>query len=133
MVNLLRVCSKCGVGHPPTNEYFMPHSSGAVCTDGVKRYRHCRNCMNEWNREWMRKSPKRKATLQRWKERNQEKQRAVKMLNKKIENGLIERGSCEVCGKENAHAHHEDYSMPFEVIWLCPLHHKEHHKNKELA
>jgi hypothetical protein len=31
------------------------------------------------------------------------------------------------CGLK-AHAHHEDYSKPFEVIWLCPKHHAEEHK-----
>lgn len=34
---------------------------------------------------------------------------------------------CEVCGDPNVHAHHEDYTKPLEVNWLCPLHHVERH------
>jgi hypothetical protein len=40
----------------------------------------------------------------------------------------LERQSCSVCGKERAQAHHEDYSKPLDVIWLCPLHHSQRHK-----
>lgn len=31
---------------------------------------------------------------------------------------------CEVCGTP-AEAHHDDYSRPLEVRWLCSVHHKE--------
>lgn len=33
---------------------------------------------------------------------------------------------CSICGGTNhIEAHHEDYSKPLEVIWLCPKHHRE--------
>lgn len=38
---------------------------------------------------------------------------------------------CEVCGAPRAHAHHDDYSLPLDVRWLCPIHHAEVHKRKE--
>lgn len=34
---------------------------------------------------------------------------------------------CERCGAK-AHAHHEDYDKPLEVVWLCPIHHKQRHR-----
>lgn len=33
------------------------------------------------------------------------------------------------CGRK-AHAHHDDYSRPLDVIWLCPTHHVERHRIK---
>jgi hypothetical protein len=34
---------------------------------------------------------------------------------------------CESCGSEEAEKHHEDYSQPLEVRWLCrPCHLAEH-------
>lgn len=45
-----------------------------------------------------------------------------------IRAGRLERGGCEVCGKANAHAHHEDYDKKLDVNWLCPKHHQEHHR-----
>lgn len=32
---------------------------------------------------------------------------------------------CEICGALKVEAHHEDYSKPLEVRWLCRKHHKE--------
>jgi hypothetical protein len=34
---------------------------------------------------------------------------------------------CEVCGATIVEAHHDDYSKPFDVRWLCRKHHREHH------
>jgi len=28
----------------------------------------------------------------------------------------------------NASAHHDDYGQPLSVMWLCPRHHAERHK-----
>lgn len=32
---------------------------------------------------------------------------------------------CRICGNIKAEAHHEDYSKPLDVVWLCNKHHKE--------
>lgn len=34
---------------------------------------------------------------------------------------------CEVCGAVKVDAHHDDYSKPLQVRWLCRLHHRAHH------
>ena len=38
---------------------------------------------------------------------------------------------CEMCGAD-AQAHHEDYSKPLEVRWLCPVHHRQRHEGMGL-
>ena len=45
-----------------------------------------------------------------------------------IKKGKLKRKNCEVCNKEKVFAHHEDYSKPLEVVWLCLKHHFERHK-----
>lgn len=35
--------------------------------------------------------------------------------------------SCIVCGELKTHRHHPDISRPLEVVFLCPLHHKQAH------
>lgn len=68
----------------------------------------------------------------RWAERNTEKRRAHGLVAKALRRGILERAPCEVCGSENVHAHHDDYSQPLKVRWLCPAHHGEHHRNETL-
>lgn len=44
-----------------------------------------------------------------------------------IKIGKLNKQPCEICGKK-AHAHHEDYSKPLEITWLCRTHHAERHQ-----
>jgi hypothetical protein len=43
-----------------------------------------------------------------------------------IKKGKLIRLPCEKCGNPKSQAHHEDYSKPLKVMWLCPMHHYEH-------
>jgi ribosomal protein S27AE len=44
-----------------------------------------------------------------------------------IRRGELVRQPCEVCGATKVHAHHDDYSKPLDVRWLCSRHHRLHH------
>jgi len=45
-----------------------------------------------------------------------------------IKSGLLTRLPCQMCGTtNNVHAHHDDYSLPLDVMWLCPIHHRARH------
>ena len=44
-----------------------------------------------------------------------------------IKDGELGPRPCEVCGKVRADAHHDDYSKPLSVRWLCRRHHREYH------
>lgn len=81
------------------------------------------------SRNWKRRNPERHAELARaYRTRNREKTKAQNQLNYAIRKGEIVRQPCEGCGtSEKVHAHHHDYSKPFEVKWLCYLCHKKSH------
>ena len=43
---------------------------------------------------------------------------------------LIRSSQCELCKKVcHTHGHHQDYSKPLDIIWLCPTCHISHHRN----
>lgn len=65
------------------------------------------------------------------KKRYPEKQKARNILKYAVQKGIIIRGACETIGCKNTktHGHHDDYSKPLTVRWLCPLHHTEVHRN----
>ena len=44
-----------------------------------------------------------------------------------IRSGKIVRKPCEVCGNKTVHAHHADYTKPYEIEWLCPDDHRAYH------
>jgi Homeodomain-like domain len=64
----------------------------------------------------------------RWREKNPEKVRCHSAVQTALRNGTLQRQPCVSCGATNTHAHHEDYTEPLIVLWLCPLCHKKAHK-----
>lgn len=70
----------------------------------------------------------RKQSKQRTKEKNPEKHLARASVTKALRNGILVRLPCGVCGSEKSEGHHDDYSKPLEVRWLCRKHHSEIHK-----
>ncbi len=65
----------------------------------------------------------------RWAAANREKRYAQGRLDKALKAGRIVRPLfCEGCAKGGAlHGHHDDYSRPLDVRWLCPRCHKATH------
>jgi hypothetical protein len=58
---------------------------------------------------------------------NPEKIMARAMLNNAVRDGKVKKYPCIKCGDIKSQAHHCDYLLPFDVIWLCAKHHREIH------
>ena len=58
------------------------------------------------------------------------KQTARETMNNALKLGTLSRPTnCEDCGKEcKPHGHHEDYTKPLEVNWVCTTCHGERHQ-----
>ena len=66
-----------------------------------------------------------------WSLLNPEKRKVTNMVGNAVRGKKIKKQPCEVCGSTTrTHGHHEDYTKPFDVIWLCPKHHSQWHKLK---
>lgn len=64
-------------------------------------------------------------------ENNVIKRAAHIMFGNAVRDGIIQKkDNCENCGIYHIriHGHHDDYSKPFDVRWLCPKCHSRWHK-----
>lgn len=96
-----------------------------------RRDRICRPCRSA---EQKREGQKRRGTLG-WgrapcltREERRLRSRVGNATRYLVSIGALSRGPCEVCGSPKAHAHHDDYTKPREVRWLCVTHHHALHK-----
>lgn len=60
-------------------------------------------------------------------EKNPEKYKARNKVSNAISDERLEKKPCRVCGDEDSEAHHDDYSKPLDVTWLCRKHHLMRH------
>lgn len=81
-------------------------------------------------REWKRlHSAKHAASVAAYRQRHPEKRRAQNAVSYALRKGLLVKGPCAKCGtNEDICAHHEDYSKPLEVMWLCRSCHVRRHE-----
>ncbi len=82
----------------------------------------------EKSRQWAKANPEKGAAAScRYAKRYPKLNRALSAVHYAVKVGhLIRPETCEECGREgHIEAHHEDYSRPLNVVWLCrPCHGK---------
>lgn len=104
-----RTCRKC--------------QSVTAVTESMSRLRQftCAACASKRARILRKVNPSmRAATIKRWRERHPEKRRAQTAVMNAIAVGrLMKPGRCEQCEVVTVEAHHDDYSKPLSVQWLC--------------
>jgi hypothetical protein len=62
-----------------------------------------------------------------YRERNPEKYASRQAYRNALKSGALARLPCEICGNPKSHGHHDDYSKPLDVRWLCHTHHVAEH------
>jgi hypothetical protein len=141
MLEYQKLCVDCCVVKPLAEFYRTEKTSDgrqSICKACVrlerKRYRRANEKVRELDRIRA-KDPKRKQanreTVKRWRASNPEAYKAETAVGNALRDGKIIKGPCVVCGvTKRVHAHHEDYSKPLEVTWLCATHHHRLHAER---
>jgi hypothetical protein len=63
-----------------------------------------------------------------WRKANPMKSVAHRAVSAAIRNGSLKRLPCQNCGETaHVHGHHDDYSKPLDVMWLCARCHSARH------
>ena len=57
-----------------------------------------------------------------------EKNKARAAVSRAMRSGKLVREPCESCGAAKSEGHHEDYTKPLDVRWLCRKCHCAHHR-----
>lgn len=124
-------CSKCNAETPLTS--YMVRAQTRICpkcrvlsavawADANRLKKRAANAAYH-----KRISGRRSESTARYRENNPEKRSAHQAVQTAIRNGSLVKMACTVCGAPKSHAHHDDYSKPLEVIWLCHTHHMDRH------
>jgi ribosomal protein S27AE len=127
----LNKCKECACRDVRENrkakiEYYVAYDRGRI--DNVER----REARNAAHRVAAKADPDRFAGYARRSAQKYPEKRAARVaVGNAIRDGRLFKEPCGKCGSEKAQAHHDDYSKPLEVRWLCPrCHGLEHRKER---
>lgn len=98
-------------------------------TADMKAYRRqWREANADYRKQWLKAHPGAETRYKAaWYAKHRERRIAKDRVKYAVKTGKLKREPCVKCG-EKAEAHHPDYSKPLDIVWLCPTHHREHHK-----
>jgi hypothetical protein len=141
---MLKRCFKCGIEKPLSEFYRQPGMADGhlgKCKECAKSdvragRRGNRDRLRDYERKRaVRPERKRQAaeSLRRHRLRFPEKNAARQAVSRGLRSGKISRKPCEVCGSIRVQSHHDDYSKPLAVKWLCFKHHREREHGQTVA
>ena len=131
---LTKRCFKCG-GPKPLDEFYR-HSEMAdghlnkckTCTRADVRANRAAKAEQYRAYDRVRTTrPERRASLFAAQRKDPAKRRAHVAVTNALRRGKLVKQPCEICGDAKVDAHHDDYSKPLDVRWLCRRHHVDHH------
>lgn len=126
----LSTCRKCGYNR--TQKYVNGRKKGWRCKWCNREYRNLRPTLDrnrEHSRRYRLKYPKRhRQAVESWKKKNHTKTASHSLVHRAIKDGRLVKQPCEICGNVDVEAHHDDYSQPLSIRWLCKKHHGEQHE-----
>jgi hypothetical protein len=134
MPQIQRTCQKCGETFH-AERYKVERGDGRFCSRScassyaASRKHDQYDQSGDSNPNWkggVSEDPYR--YRKRQKKRHPEKVKARKKLQRAVKSGRVSKEPCKDCGAaENLEGHHEDYSKPLEVTWLCKSCHIKRH------
>jgi hypothetical protein len=145
----MKACFRCGkekllsefYAHPRMTDGRLGKCKECTKTDTRNNYRANREQYREYERmrrdlphrvlarELYAQTPngreRRCISREKWEQSNPGKKAAERAISRGVRSGTVKKlFNCQVCGSpRKVEAHHEDYSQPYSVMWLCKKHH----------
>lgn len=133
----MKNCPKCGADKE-LSEFYRDRSR----KDGLRCW--CKLCASVSHKEWALENKDKTTELykkwsntkegkehirrsdKKYNDANKDKNKARNDAGYAVRCGKLTPQPCETCGKLKVQKHHEDYSRPLDVEWLC----RKCHRNK---
>lgn len=121
-------CRVCCVVLPVSEFYFESRPP-------LRYWTTCKHCTVARVKKWTDNkfktdanfSARRTKTVYAYRKKNKQKAKAHIEMTIAIRNGILCPRPCAQCGNTKTEGHHEDYSKPLDVVWLCRKHHAARH------
>lgn len=150
----VNTCKICGATSEETAFYARVNTRCAECHKASVRQHRAENV--EWYRAYDAKRYKEdpkvlerhkryqktaagkksmEAARLKWRDANAEKRAAHVILGHAVTDGRVCKPStCSKCGSGGRiHGHHEDYTAPLDVVWVCPTCHRKIHEDAKVT
>src|SRR5210317_636309 len=133
----IKTCFRCGAEKPLADFYRHPQMADGhlnkckeCAKSDVRKHRADNDSVRAYDRKRGNRLPQ--GYSKQYRERFPEKAIARSAVNNAIRDGRLKKGGeCEKCGeKDRIHGHHDDYSKPLDVRWLCARCHQIHHASE---
>lgn len=130
-LNKCKSCAKADVkqNYSANREHYQEYERGRAMlshrVEARKEYQKAHpEVFRRLRKEYEKRHPERVIlSHQLWIESNPEKRKAHNIVNNALRDGKLIKYPCRDCGNTDSEAHHDDYSRPLEVVWLCKSHH----------
>ncbi len=135
-------CRRCGVSQPHDSFSATKKNLCKSCISKENKEYRAKNReaindrMREYQKEYrVRTKDERVKVNKAWRHANKEKAQAhIEVQKAKLRGDLVAPDSCQDCGVTGRlEGHHEDYSKPLEVDWLCSSCHRLRHEREKQA
>lgn len=146
----MKICKVCGCDLSTENTYKTNKSHCKECLKARTRQYRMDNTeqVREYDRQRYKNDLSRKEAAKqcvvkarsegkyaeyqrRHRDKHPDRYKARTAVGNAIRDGRLKKGPCEECGTtEGIEAHHDDYSKPLDIRWLCASHHGAEHCQK---
>lgn len=134
----MKRCFKCGIEkpldsfykHPMMGDGHLGKCKGCTQDDVRANYRSNREYYQAYYKARS-QTPHRKTQEREYRKRKDarrsDRRKAYGIVMHALRSGKLKKQPCEHCGALKVDAHHENYSQPLKVRWLCRQCHADEH------
>lgn len=131
-VGFQSICKKC---HSLRSKQYYKDNIVKFKEYNSEYYQNNKSKFPDYVKDWRSRNAEKvrecnRLNQRKWRLFNKYKEDAHNAVKKALRAKILVALPCEICGSLEVEAHHDDYSKPLDVRWLCRVHHLAIHNQK---